>query len=168
MPTYLTPAETAKNIRDQIKRELGATSRQVSVKAESYSMGSTIHVTVKDVNVSLAAVRRIALAHERVQRCRQTGEIMSGGNRFIDVEYSTEALRPLRDVFEAALRSVESTPGAYASALGMSASVSSDGYWTATGGIYCHGLEFCARQMAENYAQRETEPGEAVNDNEAA
>lgn len=70
----MSAAEAAKVIRERIKRELGATSRQVSVRASSYSMGSSIHVKVRDAGIRLMSV-------EHVDRCEATGEILNGGNR---------------------------------------------------------------------------------------
>lgn len=86
----------------------GWTGRDVSVRADSYSMGSSIRVVIKNPAVPLAAVQALAQAHERVDR-DQWGEILSGGNRFVDVSYSPEALAALADrqllaVFSAAAR----------------------------------------------------------------
>src|SRR3990172_7924212 len=85
--------ERAAEIRKQLKAK-GWTSRQVSVKSDLYSMGSTIRVVIKDAGVPLSVVEAIADAHERIDR-DQYGEILSGGNRFVDVKYSSEALAPL-------------------------------------------------------------------------
>lgn len=155
---YISTTERAAMIRAQIKRELGATSRQVSVKTDLYSMGSSINVLIKDASVSMADVTRIAMAHERVDRCSMTGDILSGGNRYIHVDYCQAALRPLREEFEAALRSV--ADGAEVTEVrGFVAyrtpNVTDSREWIAVSGdkrIHCSGLEFCARQMAEHVA----------------
>jgi hypothetical protein len=39
----------------------------------------------------LAAIRDRAEGHERIHRCDYSGEILSGGNRFVDVHLSDEA-----------------------------------------------------------------------------
>lgn len=159
---YISTTERAAMIRAQLKRELGASSRQVSVKSDSFSMGSAIRVLIKDASVSMADVKRIAMAHERVDRCSMTGDILSGGNRYINIDYCQAALRPLREEFEAALRAVENTDEvtesrgfvAYQNKSGDGGYSGRD-YWTATNGekhIHCWGLEFCARQMAEHVA----------------
>src|SRR5690242_8810015 len=79
-------------IRAALKAQHGWTSRDVSVRAESFSMGSALRVKIKNPAVSLTAVRVIAREFETVSRCEQTGEVLSGGNTYLDVEYSYEVL----------------------------------------------------------------------------
>jgi len=84
-------AQAAKTIRTALKTELGLNSRRVSVRADSYSMGSSVYVKIKDHTVSFAAVEEIAKRSEHVRRCETTGEILSGGNTYVTVEWSREA-----------------------------------------------------------------------------
>lgn len=66
--------------------------RAISVKNDEYSMGSTIHVTIKKVDVvDFAEARRLAGACESVRYCSISGDILSGGNRFLRFGYSEEA-----------------------------------------------------------------------------
>lgn len=81
--------DRAATIRRTLKAR-GWTSRDVSVRAEYYSIGSSIHVVIKNADVPLTTVERIANEHERVDR-DQWGEILSGGNRFVHVSYSHDA-----------------------------------------------------------------------------
>ena len=84
--------DEAKELRTELKEKLGANSRQVSVRTEYYSMGSSIHVWVKDPEISLPAVKQIAKKAERISRCPITGDILSGGNTYVSVNYTREAL----------------------------------------------------------------------------
>jgi len=79
----------AAQIRAALKAK-GWTSRDVSVRAHLYSMGSSIYVEIKNPTVPLSPVERIANAHESIDR-DQFGDILSGGNRFVSVRYSHEA-----------------------------------------------------------------------------
>lgn len=89
--TWTSAAEDAKTIRQTLKSLYGWTSRQVSVRAKNYSMGSSINVVVKDPAVNLATVERVAVdIAESIRRCGVTGEILSGGNRFVHVRHSHE------------------------------------------------------------------------------
>jgi hypothetical protein len=63
----------------------------VSVYNKSYSMGSTVYVTIKRADLALTAVEQIASQHERVDR-DSSGEILGGGNCFVDVRYGDGVL----------------------------------------------------------------------------
>lgn len=69
----------------------GWTSRDISVKSQYFSMGSSIDVRVKNPAVPLATVTAMANDHESIRRCELTGEILSGGNCYVHVGYSHEA-----------------------------------------------------------------------------
>lgn len=150
-----TTTQAAAAIRGELKAR-GWSARAVSVRSDSYSMGSAIRVVVRDASVPISVVREIANAHERVSR-DASGEILSGGNRFVDVDYSSEALASLRAEIESLLRTVESDPGLVVDvAPGVSACRDERdlGMWRAWGpaierDVRCHGIEFCARQVAE-------------------
>jgi len=80
---------------DQLRaafKAAGFNARQVSVRHDHYSMGSTMYVTVRDVTVPFALAQRIARTVERVDRDEATGEILCGGNRFVDVSHSPSAV----------------------------------------------------------------------------
>lgn len=152
----LTTKQAAQGIRDGLKAR-GWGPRAVSVVVDSYSMGSTIRVTVKSADVPLSVVREIARGAESVRRDEATGEILSGGNRFVDVAYAREALAPLRAEIDAMLATVEHETGLTVEvAPGIRAWASSwePGTWCAGGpalarDIQCWGREGCARQLAE-------------------
>lgn len=90
----MSTTERAAAIRSALKSQHGWTSRQVSVRAQYYSMGSSINVRVNDPDVSIERVEEIANAHERIDR-DQFGEILGGGNLFVHVSYSSEAREQL-------------------------------------------------------------------------
>ena len=81
--SYETPAQAAKAIRNALKAEMGITSKQVSVRSSSFSMGSAIRLTIKDLTVDFKRVKEIAKEKEEVSRDQATGEILSGGNQHI-------------------------------------------------------------------------------------
>ena len=89
----MSTTERAKEIRTQLKRQHGWNSRQVSVRAKYFSMGSSIDVRINDPAVPIAPVEKIANAHESISRCEYSGEILSGGNRYVSVAYDHEALK---------------------------------------------------------------------------
>lgn len=102
----------AAQIRAALKTK-GWTARDVSVRAEYYSLGSSIHIVIKNPAVPLHAVETIANDHERIDR-DGSGEILSGANRFVYVRYSdaaNEALStPLLPMLTAAAQQVQADP----------------------------------------------------------
>jgi hypothetical protein len=73
-----------------IFKSLGFNSRAVSVRTDYFSMGSAIRITVKDKTLPLGFVKKVAGAIESISRCEYSGEILSGGNRYVSYRYSRE------------------------------------------------------------------------------
>ena len=163
MSDWVPVAVAAKRIRDALKAK-GWGRRHVSVRAKSYSMGSSISVTILDVSVPRAEVETVANGEEHVDRDEQ-GEILSGGNRFVFVDYDRAALEPLVSRVDAQLAGVEATGRAVLTLGGYVARKLSPGdlgpdTWVASPvgaasgrhSIHCHGREFAAAQIVRNAA----------------
>jgi hypothetical protein len=86
----------AKQIRAALKAK-GWNSKAVSVRVDRYSMGSSIHVKVKSPDVDMATVKAIAERYQRVDRCEYSGEILSGGNRFIFIDWDSDLVSAQMD-----------------------------------------------------------------------
>jgi len=100
-----------KEIRQQLKAELGFNARQVSLRAERHG---TLTFTIRDTNVSfddVLDIREFASKFERIHRCEITHEILSGGNTFVYVRMTDEVedalTADLRPLIAAALRNKE-------------------------------------------------------------
>jgi hypothetical protein len=87
--SYTTCAQSAAKIRAAYKAQ-GWTPRQISVRADSYSMGSAVRIRVKDGSIPLHLAKSIAEPEEHIRR-DGFGEILAGGNRYIDVSLTEEA-----------------------------------------------------------------------------
>lgn len=147
----MTSTERAAAIRGALKSRLGLTSKDVSVRVDSYSMGATVCVRAKSATVRLPEVRAVAQSFERVSRCEATGEILGGGNTYVDIEYTSEAIAPLRAQIFAALEAGESAPGVSVSVHGIRIFVDDQGYWRTTSDelrLLCWGRDNAARQLA--------------------
>ena len=106
----ITTTDEAKLLRTALKAK-GWNSRKVSVRSSSFSMGSSIDVTIKDASVPMSVVKEIAKGAERIHRCEITGDILSGCNRYVSVNYTREALETLGAPFVAKIREAfESIP----------------------------------------------------------
>ena len=92
MPKELTrAAQKAKDIRTELKRRWGYTGKDVSVTCDNYSMGSSVAVELKAVSIPLtriAEIEAIAKGAESIRRCSYSGEILSGGNRYLHFRYA--------------------------------------------------------------------------------
>ena len=80
---YLPSTEIAKIIRSELKK-VGYSSRMVSVRSNSCA----IHCEIKDKAVDKALVEKIAIQHEDIDYDQYTGEILSGGNTYVFVQYA--------------------------------------------------------------------------------
>lgn len=80
--TLLTHKEVAKEIRKELKEQLGYNSRQVSVRC---SGGCTVHVIVIDKTIETEAVRKLAESYKDIDYDIATGEVLLGGNIYIHV-----------------------------------------------------------------------------------
>lgn len=90
---YVSPAESARLIRAELKTRYGWTSRQVSVKSDSFSLGSSIDITIKAPGIPVKVVEEVANGQERIHRCKHTGEILGGANRYVSVSLDWELVR---------------------------------------------------------------------------
>lgn len=88
--TYQTAAEAAADVRAAYKAE-GWNSRMISVRADNYSMGSALRIEIKDARIPLWKARNLAEGKEEILRCEYSGEILSGGNRYVTVTVSDDA-----------------------------------------------------------------------------
>jgi len=148
-------AQAAAEIRTTLKREHGWSSRQVSVKSDLYANGSSIRIVIKDAAVPSTTVERVAKAHEHVRYCEMSGEILSGGNLFVDVSYAASALAPLVEPLGVLLATVEADPGRFVELPGGWEAQKDPGagdYWRAWRGetpdLHCWGRDFLAKQIA--------------------
>lgn len=85
--------EAANELRKTLKTRFGYTGRDVSVRID----GSAIRVSIKRRGIALDTIEEAANPFARIDRCNITGEILSGGNRFVTVEYDFKLLRTIRD-----------------------------------------------------------------------
>jgi hypothetical protein len=86
--TNTTPAQA---LRAALKAA-GFNARRVTVR-QSYS---SLYVSLRDAGASLSEVEAIANKFSVVSRCEATGEILSGGNTFVNVAYTDEIVEPAK------------------------------------------------------------------------
>jgi len=87
--TYRSEAD---KIRDALKLA-GYKRNQVSVRQPHHS---SVTVTIRDPRIRIRAIDKLARQHgEHYRTCEVSGEILQGGNTFVDVEYHDDAIAPL-------------------------------------------------------------------------
>lgn len=89
--------EKAAAIRKELKKQLGVTNRQVSVRSRNSGYDEAIDVTIKDLKVNKAKVEAIASRHEHIRRCEYSGEILAGGNTYVFVTLDYDALSAAKE-----------------------------------------------------------------------
>jgi len=102
--SHETTTDASATIRKTLKDSYGWSSRKVSVRAESFSIVSAIRVEIKDPSVNFQVVEAVANGKERVRRDEYSGEILSGGNRYVSVSYSRDAEKALAAPYVAPLQ----------------------------------------------------------------
>jgi hypothetical protein len=108
-----TVVTAADRLRAALK-QAGFTARQATVRQRH----STLHVTIRDAAVSLTRVTAIAAPFEVVRRDQASGEILCGGNTYVDIEYAPAVVAPVKASLLAILESAPNDeavtlPGGY-------------------------------------------------------
>jgi len=100
MNRYMTnnSVRPAQALRAALKAA-GFNARRVSVREDH----STLRVTIRDASASLSKVADIAEPFEKVHRCEASGEILCGGNVYVQVAYAKEVVEPVRAAILAVL-----------------------------------------------------------------
>ena len=85
-----TNTTIAQQLRTALKTA-GFSTRRVTVRHDH----STLRVTIRDTSAPLSTVKTTADRFCVVRRCETTGEILCGGNTFVDVAYLPELVAPV-------------------------------------------------------------------------
>lgn len=89
---YISITEKAAIVRKSLK-EIGITSKQVSVKSGYCGYSDKLNITIKDLAIKEETVKDIANQFVEYERDARSGEILEGGNTyvFIDFDYDAKA-----------------------------------------------------------------------------
>jgi hypothetical protein len=149
----MTTKEAAAELRGRLK-DVGFNARAVSVRVRHLGMDSAITVTVRRPDVRLVAVREIADGFERIHCDDATGEVLLGGNLYVNVAYAEEAIRPFRTGVELQLEADCAVPGVVADIDGFKVwrcTAESDYLWADRPEwdhpIKCWGVAYLAKQL---------------------
>jgi hypothetical protein len=172
--------ESAADKARRALRDAGYSRRQVTARQDH----STLRVTIRDEAVSLAAVRAVVGDLEHVRRDEGTGEILAGGNTFLDVEYTADVISPFlqaaRELFAAVTPGHLVRIGYHAAYLSKGAAPWDDGVATTTRlengrHVRSHGVDHGLRMIVVDNlsrgayrASRELAPSAANSDHTAA
>ena len=92
----------------------GYGAKQVTVRDDGSNTHTSLRLTIRDAAVSISHVEAIAGAFERIHRCHATGEILSGGNTFVDVNYTDVIVKAVAAPVEARIRGEQPNRTVYA------------------------------------------------------
>lgn len=79
----MTDSERVVAIRQALK-EHGYNNRKVCVRYDGYA----IWLTIKDLAIDIKEIEQLTKGYESYERDEFTGEILSGGNTFVFVNYA--------------------------------------------------------------------------------
>lgn len=79
----MTDSERLAAIRQALK-EHGYSNRKVGVRYDEYA----IWLTIKDLAIDIKEIEQLAKGYKSYERDEFTGEILSGGNTFVFVNYA--------------------------------------------------------------------------------
>ena len=147
-PTATENATPAAMLRVAL-RAAGYSARQVTVRDGGGNLCTALKVTVRTSDVSVSAIEKIAGAMRRVRHCEATGEILGGGNTFVDVAYAPEVYAVLAAAYAEDLASGKTEIGAFS----VTAPDGGEGFyfWSAPGADVPErtwGAGFTAKRMA--------------------
>lgn len=109
MSEWLSSKEAAARIRAALKAK-GWGTKQISVRHETFSLGSAVRVQIRTAEPPVHVVKEIAEQFERVARDGY-GEILGGGNMYVSVNVTPGgADAKLAPYLDAALRAVAALP----------------------------------------------------------
>ena len=92
MTNYLSITEKAAIVRKSLK-EIGITSKQVSVKSAYCGYSDKLSITIKDLTVNKETVEKVAKQFEEYERDERSGEILEGGNTYVFIDFDYQTLR---------------------------------------------------------------------------
>lgn len=88
-------AETKISTREKIENALkaaGINRRQVSIREPRSGYDRCFELTIRDPKFEVEYIESLVSGFQRVYRCEASGEILSGGNIWIDVSATDEVL----------------------------------------------------------------------------
>ena len=94
--TTTTTATKSLSTADRMRAALkaaGFKTTQVSVRSPHYG---SYNVTIRSADVSILKVEEIVGSFEKIDRCQASGEILLGGNTYVDVSYADDVIAPLK------------------------------------------------------------------------
>lgn len=90
--------ELGAKIRADLKAA-GIPARAVSVRVSDAGYSTSVSVKIKDISVDRAVVEKIANRHEDISYDERSGEILSGGNTYVWVDYDYDTIRNAREQY---------------------------------------------------------------------
>jgi len=84
--------EKAQELRKELKA-IGISNKDVSVRVKPCTYSEVMDVKIKNLDVDIRKVQELAMKYEEINRDEFSGEILSGGNDFVFVDYDFQILQ---------------------------------------------------------------------------
>lgn len=74
-------------------KENGIDIKNISIRHSYFGYSDGFDVTIKDININRKKVEHLLNKYESIDRDERTGEILAGGNTYIDVYYDYDSIQ---------------------------------------------------------------------------
>lgn len=83
----------------QYFKENGIETKNISIRHSYFGYSDGFDVTIKDISISRKKVEHLLKKYESIDRDERTGEILAGGNTYIQVSYDYDSIQEKLDEY---------------------------------------------------------------------
>lgn len=94
----LSNREISKAIQEKLKAA-GVPRSAYSISVRSCGYSDSVKIEIKDMTVRIDDVKRVAFQYQSIGRDERTGEILEGGNTYVFIQYSFDALQAAHEKY---------------------------------------------------------------------
>lgn len=85
----------------QYLKENGIETKNVSIRHSYFGYSDGFDVTIKDISIGRKEVEHLLKKYESIDRDEMTGEILAGGNTYVNVDYDYDAINEKLEEYNA-------------------------------------------------------------------
>jgi len=109
-------SKNGNQLKKELVKALNIPAKAINIRREHCGYSESIKCTVKDLRVSVEAVKNYLDQYREIDYCEASGEILMGGNTYVSAQYEWDKSKlqnfvPKEDIRSELSRYVESTYG---------------------------------------------------------
>lgn len=102
----------SQQLKTDLKSSLDYNQRMVSVKENPCGLSYSFTFTIRDPKVDLLRLAEFVNPSQSVDKCRVTGEILSGGNTYVHITMTNDVISNWASKFQTKIQQMEPITGA--------------------------------------------------------